>query len=63
MQPFSYTSLKVVHDSKIEEALKHQRFYAGQETRRQGVLQMCRRFLDRFINQFGRKQERLLQKL
>ncbi len=29
MQPFSYTSLKIIHDQKIQEALEQQRLYAG----------------------------------
>jgi hypothetical protein len=27
MHPFSYTSLKIIHDQKIQEALEQQRLY------------------------------------
>ncbi len=56
MHPFSYTTMKVVHDQKIQEALEHQRLYAEQETQRQGLPQMFRKFIARFNNQSLRKQ-------
>ncbi len=56
MQPFSYTSLKIVHDQQIQEALERQRLYAGQP-HRQGMLQAFGKFLARFTNQPGRKQK------
>jgi hypothetical protein len=58
MYPFSYTSLKIIHDQKIEEALEHQRFYTGQETQRQRLLQTFGTFLARFATQSGRKKEK-----
>jgi hypothetical protein len=58
MHPFSYTSLKIVHDWKIQEALEHQRLYAGQETPRQGLFQTFGKLLARFTNQSSRRQER-----
>ena len=57
MHPFSYTSLKIVHDRKIQEALEHQRLYAGQETQRQGLFQTFEKLLARFTNQSSRRQE------
>jgi len=57
MHPSSYTSLKIIHDQKIQEALEQQRLYAGQEMQRQGLLQKFGKFLARFTNQSGRKQE------
>jgi hypothetical protein len=60
MHPFSYTSLKIVHDEKIQEALERQRFEAGQGTPRRGLLQTFGKFLARFSNQSGHKQERPL---
>ncbi len=57
MHPFSYTGLKIIHDQKIQEALEQHRLYAGQETQRQGWLQTFEKFLARFTNHSGRKQE------
>jgi hypothetical protein len=57
MYPFSYTSMKIVHDQKIQEALERQRLYAGQATQRPGLLQTLGKFLARFTNRSGRKQE------
>jgi hypothetical protein len=50
MYPFSYTSQKIIHDRKIQEALEHQRLYAEKETQRQDLLQMLGKFLARFNN-------------
>jgi len=52
----SYTSMKIVHDQKIQEALERQRLYAGQETQKQGLLQTFGKFLACFANRSGRKQ-------
>ena len=60
MHPFSYTGLKIIQDEKIQEALEQQRLEAGQGTRRQGLLQTFGKFLARFSNQSGHKQERPL---
>ncbi len=60
MQPFSYSGLKIIHDQKIQEALEQQRHYAGQEMRRQGLLQAFGKLFARFNNQSGRKQEESL---
>ncbi len=57
MYPFSYTGLKIIHDEKIQEALERQRLYAGQEKQRPGPLQTLGKFLARFTNRSGRKQE------
>ena len=57
MHPFSYTGLKIIHDQKIQEALERQRLYVGQETQRPGLLQTFGKFLARFTNRPGRKQE------
>jgi len=51
----SYTSMKIVHDQKIEEALEHYRFSAGQETQKRGQLQTFGAFLARFTNFSARK--------
>ncbi len=53
----SYTSMKIVHDQKIQEALERQRLYAGQATQRPDLLQTFGKFLARFTNRSGRKQE------
>jgi hypothetical protein len=57
MSYVSYTSMKIVHDQKIQEALERQRLYAGQATQRPGLLQTLGKFLARFTNRSGRKQE------
>ncbi len=57
MHPFSYTSLKIIHGQKIQEALEQQRHYAGQEAQTQGLPQAFGKFLARFTNRSGRKQE------
>lgn len=44
----SYTSMKIVHDRKIQEALEQQRLHAEQKTRRPGLLQKSGKFLARF---------------
>jgi hypothetical protein len=49
MQPFSYISLKIVHDQNVKEA-QEQRPYAEQEMQRQGLLQTFGTFLARFNN-------------
>jgi hypothetical protein len=57
MHPFSYTSIKIIHDEKIQEALEHHRPYAGQETQRQGLFRAFGKFLARFNNRPARKIE------
>jgi hypothetical protein len=47
MQPFSYTSLKVIHDQKIREALEHQRLYAKPKMQKQSRLQIFGTFFAR----------------
>jgi hypothetical protein len=60
MHHFSYTSLKIIQDEKIQAALAQQRLDAGQAVHRQGLLQMFKKFLARFINYpAGSKQEPL----
>jgi hypothetical protein len=56
----SYTSMKIVHDQKIEEALEHSRFSAGQETQKRGLLQTFGAFLARFTNFSARKPKATL---
>jgi hypothetical protein len=48
MYPFSYISLKIVHDEKIQAALEHQRLYAGQERQGHALFQAFGKFLARF---------------
>ena len=57
MPPFSYTSLKIIHDQKLHEALAQQRLYAEQETHKHTLLQTLNKFLARFHYQSTRKQE------
>ena len=52
-----YSGMKVVHDQMIEEALERQRYYAGQETRGQGLLTAFRKALARFTAKSAEKQE------
>ncbi len=56
MPPFSYTSLKIVQDQKIKEALEYDRT-AGQETQKRGLLQIFGAFLARFTNFSARKSK------
>jgi hypothetical protein len=60
MHPFSYTGLKIVHDQKIQEAMKQQCLYARQETQWQGLLQMFSKFLARFNNHLGEPSRTML---
>ena len=57
MYPFSYTGLKLVHDQQVQESLVRYRLGAGRATSRQGLFQAFEKFLARFTNQPGRKQE------
>jgi hypothetical protein len=50
MHPFSYTSIKIIHDEKIREALEHHRLCAGQETRKHGLFQAFGKLLARLNN-------------
>jgi hypothetical protein len=54
MYPFSYTSLKIIHDQKVQEALERQRFDAGQDTG-QGLFRAFGAFLARFKKHSDRK--------
>lgn len=56
MSPFSYTSIKVVHDQKIQKALEQQHRQAGQFTREPGLLH---RLFARFSSQASQEQEEL----
>lgn len=58
MQPFSYTSLKIVHEQQIQEALEHQRHDAEQKASGKGLLQAFRAFPARFSRHSAQKQER-----
>ena len=53
----SYTSMKMIQDQKIEEALEHQRLYTGQETRKRGLFQTFGLFLARFTHFSVRKPQ------
>ena len=44
----SYTSMKIIHDQKIQEALEQQRLYAEQNMRRPGLLQAFGKLLAHF---------------
>ncbi len=55
-----YTSMKVIHDQMIQEALERHRPDNGQATHRQGLSQMFGRVLARFTTHAGRKQEKPL---
>ena len=57
MYPFSYTSIKIIHDEKIQEALEHHRLYTRQDTQRQGLFQALGKFLARFNKQPAHKTE------
>jgi len=50
MNPFSYTSIKVIHDQKVQEALERHSIDPGHTTPRQGVgvRQILKKFLARF---------------
>ena len=50
MHPFSYTGIKIIHDERIREALENHRLYAGQETRKHGLIQAFGKLLARFSN-------------
>jgi hypothetical protein len=52
-----YTSLKVVHDQIIQEALERQRSDDGQTTHRQGLRQAFGKALTRFTTRAAWKQE------
>jgi hypothetical protein len=55
MTPFSYTSLKIVHDQMIEEALERYRPAEEQKTQKRDLRQMTGAFLARFTNISARK--------
>jgi hypothetical protein len=48
MYPFFYTSIKIIHDEKIQEALERQRLYAGRKTQRLRLFRAFEKFLARF---------------
>jgi hypothetical protein len=60
MYPFSYTSLKIVHEQKIQEALEKKRPDAGQKTRRRTPRQAFALLLARLSNRPDQKQEPVL---
>lgn len=43
-----YSGMKLIHDQMIEESLERRRYYASQETHRQGVLKTFGKVLARF---------------
>jgi hypothetical protein len=57
MYPFSYTSLKMVHNQQVQEALERYRLNAERTTSRRGLFQAFEQVLARFTNQPGREQE------
>lgn len=56
MYPFSYTSVKVIHEQKVQEALEDRRFYTERKARRRGLFQMLRRFPTLFGSRSPQKQ-------
>jgi hypothetical protein len=55
-----YSGMKVIHDQMIEESLERKRYYAGEETHRQGLLKTFGKALARFTAQSVHKQESTL---
>jgi hypothetical protein len=57
MYPFSsYTSVKIVHEQQVQEALERNRIHAEQAAHAQGLFQAIGQFIARFTNQPDRKQ-------
>ena len=55
-----YSSMKVVHDEMIHEALERRRYYEGQEAHRQGLLKTFGKVLARFTTRAEAKQAQVL---
>ena len=55
MLPYSYTSLKVVHDQQIAEALERYRFAGARRMQKRSLLQGVGELLVRFTNSSARK--------
>ncbi len=55
MWPYSYTSLKIVHDQNIEEALERNRVAEAQRTQKRDLLQSAAALLARFTNSSAQK--------
>lgn len=57
MYPYSsYTSVKIVHDQQVQEALERNRIYAERAAHGQGLFQAIGQFIARFTSQPSRKQ-------
>lgn len=57
MLPFSYTSMKLIHDEDIREALERYRFYTKPKIQRQGLLQAFSKALARFTQYAGKEPD------
>jgi hypothetical protein len=60
MYPYSYTSMKIIHDEQIEEVMEQHRLYEGEDSRKQGLLQKFGKLLARFTAQPEQGCEKLL---
>lgn len=60
MYPFSYTSIKVIHDQKVREALEQQHFSKEQKAQGQDLLQAFKKLFVRSDGQSAREQSKLL---
>lgn len=57
MVPFSYTSMKLIHDEEIREALERYRLSTQPKRHRQGLLQALRKALARFTQRAGKEPD------
>lgn len=55
MVPYSYTSLKIVHEQNIAEALERYRFAEERRAQKRDLLQSAGALLARFTNISARK--------
>jgi hypothetical protein len=55
MPPVSYTSVKIVHEQMIQEALERRRFFAGPAKPQRRLLQTFGTFLARLMNHPAQK--------
>lgn len=55
MPPVSYTSVKIVHEQIVQEALERRRFLAGSEKPQRRLLQTFGTFLARLMNRPAQK--------
>jgi hypothetical protein len=57
MLPFSYTSIRLIHDENVQEALERYRFDAAPKRNRQGLLHAFGKALARLTQQTGNEPE------